>query len=86
MLELHPSRPRYTLQRKGLEVVDRGVDVDWLDRIAGEEVNRVEHLAQPDQVLKVGTVADPAATIEVTSLGETSNRSNVRRNRSIHQR
>ena len=47
------------------EVADRRVDVDRLDRVAGDEVDRVEHLREPQQVLVVGPVADPAAAVEV---------------------
>ena len=48
-----------------VEVADRRVDVDRLDRVAGEEVDRVEHLEEPDEVLVVGPVADPPAAVEV---------------------
>ena len=57
-----------------VEVADRGVDVDRLDRVAGEEMDRVEHLAEPDQVLVVGPVADSPATIEVRDIRRGRNR------------
>ena len=52
----------------------RRVDVDRLDRIAGEEVDDVEHLEQADQVLVVGAVADPPAAIEVGDVGRAGDR------------
>ena len=51
-----------------VEVADRRVDVDRLDRVAGEEVDDVEHLAEPDEVLVVGPVADPPAAVEVVDV------------------
>ena len=41
------------------------VDVDRLDRVAGEEVDGVERLAEAQQVLVVDAVADPPATVQV---------------------
>ena len=52
-----------------VEVADRGMDVDGLDGVTGEEMDRVEHLAEPDQVLEVRSIADPAAPIEVVDVG-----------------
>ena len=57
-----------------VQMPDRGVDVDRLDRVAGEEVDRVEHLAKPDQVLVVGPVADPPAVVEVRDVGRRGDR------------
>src|SRR3954447_2060549 len=48
-----------------MEMPDRRVEVDRLDRVAPEEVDRVEHLAELDQVLVIGPVADPPAAIEI---------------------
>ena len=46
-----------------------GVEVDGLHRVAGQEVDDVEVLAQPEQVLVVGPVADPAAAVHVGHVG-----------------
>ena len=48
-----------------VEVAHGRVDVDRLDRIAGEEVDGVEHLGQPQQILVVGPVADSPAALEI---------------------
>src|SRR3546814_4223903 len=48
-----------------LQVADRGVDVDRLDRVAAEHVDGVELVAEPDQVLEVPAVADAPAAGEV---------------------
>ena len=48
-----------------VEVADRRMDVDRLDGVAAEEVDDVDHLAQPDQVLVVPPVPDPAAAVGV---------------------
>ena len=42
-----------------------GVEIDRLDRVAGEEVDAVEHLRQPQQVLVVGVVADASPVVDV---------------------
>ena len=57
-----------------VQVADRVVDVDRLDRVAGEEVDRVERLGQPQQVLVVGAVADPAAVVQVSDVGRAADR------------
>ena len=41
------------------------VEVDRLDRVARQEVDGVERLAEAQQVLVVGAVADPPAAVEV---------------------
>ena len=48
-----------------VQMANRRVDVDRLDGIAREEVDRVEHLEEADEVLVVGAVADPPAAIEI---------------------
>ena len=48
-----------------VQVPDRRVQVDRLDRVPGEEVDDVEHLRQPDQVLVVRAIADPSAAVRV---------------------
>ena len=50
---------------EAVEVADRGVDVDRLDRVAAGEVDAVEVLRQPDEVAEVLDVADAAAAVEV---------------------
>jgi hypothetical protein len=45
------------------------MEVDRLHRIAGQEVDRVERLGEAQQVLVVGPVADPAATVQVRDVG-----------------
>ena len=49
----------------GVEVADAVVDVDRLDRVARQEVDRVERLAEAQQVLVVLAVADPPTAVEV---------------------
>ena len=48
-----------------VQVADAVVEVDRLDRVAGQEMDGVERLAEPQQVLVVGAVADPPAAVEV---------------------
>ena len=50
---------------RGIEMADRRVDVDRLDRVAGDEVDDLEHLGKADEVLVVGPVAHPAAALQV---------------------
>ena len=45
------------------------MEVDRLDRIARQEMDRVERLGQAQQVLVVGPVADPPAAVEVGDVG-----------------
>ena len=45
-----------------MDVAHRRMDVRWLDRIAGVYVDRVEVLAEPDEILKVRPVPGAAAT------------------------
>ena len=52
-----------------LQVADAVMEVDRLDRIARQEVDGVERLGQPQQVLVVGAVADPPAAVEVGDVG-----------------
>ena len=59
---------------RGVEVADAVVEVDRLDRVAGEEVDRVERLAQAEQVLVVGAIADPPAAVEVGDVGRAADR------------
>ncbi len=49
----------------GLEVADRAVDVDRLDRVTGRQVDRVQGLREAEQVPEVVSIAGPAATVEV---------------------
>ena len=49
----------------GPQVADAVVEVDRLDRVAGQEVDGVERLPEPQQVLVVGAVADPPAAVEI---------------------
>ena len=49
---------------RGVDVANRGVDVDRLDRIAGDEVDRVEHLAELQQVVEADVVAGAANAVE----------------------
>ena len=53
----------------GVQVADRRVEVDRLDRVAGEEVDDVEHLEQADEVLVVGPVADPPPAVGGEDVG-----------------
>ena len=55
-----------------MEVADRGVHVDRLDRVAADEVDALEHLRQPAEVLVVGAVAGAPAAIEVARVGRRS--------------
>src|SRR3546814_8779895 len=59
-----------------LQVADRGVDVDRLDRVAAEHVDGVELVAEPDQVLEVPAVADAPAAGEVGDVDRKSTRLN----------
>ena len=45
------------------------MEVDRLHRVARQEMDGVERLGQPQQVLVVGPVADPAAAVEVGDVG-----------------
>ena len=53
------------LLEEAVEVADRGVDVDRLDRIAAGDVDAVEVLGELDEVAERGEVADAAAAVEV---------------------
>ena len=44
---------------------DGCVEVDRLDRVAAEEMDRIQHLAELDQVLVVHAIADPPAMVEI---------------------
>ena len=57
-----------------VEVPDAVVQVDGLDRVAGQEMDRVERLAQAQQVLVVDPVADPPAAVEVGHVGRAADR------------
>src|SRR5690242_2172315 len=48
-----------------MQMADRRMDVDRLDRVAAEEMDRVEHLAEADEGLVVRPVADPSAVVEI---------------------
>ena len=52
-----------------VEMADRGVDVDRLDRIAAPEMHGVERLPEPEEVLEVVPVAGPAAAVAVGDVG-----------------
>src|SRR3954454_15479 len=56
------------------EVTDAVMEVDGLHGVARQEMDRVEHLREPQQVLVVGTVADPAAPIEIGDVGRAPDR------------
>ena len=58
----------------GVEVAHGRVEVDRLHRVAGQEVDDVEVLAQAEQVLVVGPVADPAAAVHVGDVGRAGDR------------
>ena len=50
------------------------MDVDRLDRIAAPEMDRVERLPEPDEILVVGVVAGPAAAVAVGAVGRRGDR------------
>ena len=54
---------------RGVEVTNRGVHVDRLDRVAGRRSGRVEHLAEPEQIVEVVAVAGPAHAVEIADVG-----------------
>ena len=54
---------------QGVEVADRGMDVDRLDRIAAPQMNGVERLSEPDEVPVVGMVAGAPAAFAVERIG-----------------
>ena len=60
---------RVSSRMDGVEMADRRMDIDRLDRIAAHEVDDVERLAQPDEIVEVLLVADPPAAIEVGDVG-----------------
>ena len=52
-----------------VEMADRGGNVDRFDRIAGDEMNRIETLPKPDEVLIVAPVAGPPPSRAVERIG-----------------
>ena len=58
----------------GVEVAHAVMDVDGFDRVAGEEVDAVERLSEPQQVLIVLAIADPSPTVEVRDVGRRADR------------
>jgi hypothetical protein len=54
---------------RGVQVTDAVVDIDGLHRIPGQEMDRIQQLRQPQQVLVVLAVAGPSSAIEVGDIG-----------------
>ena len=52
-----------------VEVADGSVDVDRLDRVAAPEMNRIERLPEPKEVLVVAMVAGPSAAGAIEGVG-----------------
>ncbi len=69
---------RLVHQRQGVErrvqVAHTVVDVHRLDRVAGEEMDGVERLAEAQEVLVIDPVADAPATVEVRHVRRTADR------------
>ena len=65
----------------GVEMARRRRQVDRLDRIAGDELDDVEALGQPQQVAVILEVAGPAAAIEVADVGRAGDGAEDRRGR-----
>ena len=62
----------------GLEVADRRVEVDRLDRVAADEVDGLEVLAQLEQVVEAGSVARGGARRRGRRVGRAARRSRRR--------
>ena len=58
----------------GMDVAYRGMDVDRFDRVAGDEVDRVEHLSQLQEVIEPGPVTDVAHPIETDDVRRAGDR------------
>ena len=59
---------------QSVEMADRGVDVDRLDRVAGPEMDDVEGLSEADEVLVVAMIPRPAAAGAVGRIGRAPHR------------
>ena len=60
--------------KRRVEVANAVVEVDRFDRVAGQEVDGVQRLGEPQQVLVVGPVADPPAAVEVGDVRRAADR------------
>ncbi len=54
---------RVSIKRR-MQMTNRCVDVNWLDRIAGHQVDAREGLAKPQEILIVHTIPGAARTIQ----------------------
>ena len=57
-----------------VEMADRGVDVDRLDGIAAPDMDRIEALAEPQEILVVAPIAGPPAAVAVEGIGRAGDR------------
>ena len=59
----------------GVDVAHGRMDVDRLDRVAGDEMDRVEHLGELQQIGETGLITGAAHAVETDDVRRTGNRS-----------
>ncbi len=59
---------------QSVEMADRGVNVDGLDGIAAPDVDRIETLAEANEILEVAMIAGPASSGAIERIGRRGDR------------